>query len=412
MTSDVTNNGPTSNIFDSWRSISIAIFMALVGYSVMVSVPVLSTALVAKVGFTDVQVGRIWGADLGGFSLGAILAALTVARVNRRILVMAGVILTIAANALCMVFVEYEQVLWLRVAAGIGSGIFTAVAVVSLGGTTKPVNAFNMLLFGFAFSTAAELHILPKLSMNDIYLFFIGLSAICAFFIHWVPTRPSNTEELVQQEKAEDHFQDWHVPKILPVLCLVAVCFTYINIGGYYTYIELAAFADSVSQEWTGPVLTWSSLAAIVGCAIALVCTRFGLFKPLFSSLLAMTAVVMWLAVGVTEFNFMMSVFLFFTLWTFVDIFQSGMLSHMDRTGSLVALLPSVQGFGQFVGPNISASVLDAGLGYSTMFVVSGSMTLIAMLLYFGVFFYMQRRKSALAEPLENAQQLAADVDA
>ena len=155
MTSDSTNSGPTSNIFDGWRSISIAIFMALVGYSVMVSVPVLSTALVAKVGFTDVQVGRIWGADLGGFSLGAILAALTVARVNRRILVMAGVIFTIAANTLCMVFVEYEQVLWLRVAAGIGSGIFTAVAVVSLGGTTKPVHAFNMLLFGFAFSTRA-----------------------------------------------------------------------------------------------------------------------------------------------------------------------------------------------------------------------------------------------------------------
>ncbi len=280
MTNDSDNTGPTNNIFDGWRSISIAIFMALVGYTVMVSVPVLSTALVEKAGFTEVQVGRVWGADLGGLSLGAILVAFTVARVNRQVLVLVGVILTIAANALCMMFVEYQPVLWLRLAAGIGSGIFTAVAVVSLGGTTKPVNAFNMLLFGFAFSTAAELHILPKLSMNEIYLFFIGLSAICALFIRWVPSRPLNADELVQQEKHEDHFQNWHVPKILPVLCLVAVGFTYINIGGYYTYIELAAFADGVSQEWTGPVLTWSSLAAIVGCAIALVCTRFGLHKP------------------------------------------------------------------------------------------------------------------------------------
>jgi hypothetical protein len=37
----------------------IALFMAMVGYSVMVSVPVLSTALVAKVGFTEEQVGRV-----------------------------------------------------------------------------------------------------------------------------------------------------------------------------------------------------------------------------------------------------------------------------------------------------------------------------------------------------------------
>ena len=128
--------------------------MALTGYSVMVSVPVLSTALVEMLGFTEVQVGRVWGADIGGLSVGAILSAMLVARVNRRHLVMVGVVLSIGANALCMFFVEYEQVLWLRVAAGIGSGIFTGTAVATLGGATKPVRAFNMLLLGFSFSAA------------------------------------------------------------------------------------------------------------------------------------------------------------------------------------------------------------------------------------------------------------------
>ncbi len=117
----------------------MALFMALVGYTVMVSVPVLSTALVMKAGFTEEQVGRVWGADLGGLSFGAILSAVLVARVNRRMLVLAGVALAIVANALCIVYVEYEQVMWLRAMAGVGSGIFTAVAVVTLGGTTKPV---------------------------------------------------------------------------------------------------------------------------------------------------------------------------------------------------------------------------------------------------------------------------------
>ncbi len=396
MTNDSTSTGPNYNIFDGWRSISIALFMALVGYTVMVSVPVLSTALVEKVGFTEVQVGRVWGADLGGLSIGAILAALFVARVNRRILVMLGVVLSIAANALCIVFVEYEAVLWLRVAAGIGSGIFTAVAVVSLGGTTKPVRAFNMLLFGFAFSTAAELHMLPKLSMNEIYLFFIGLAVVCALFIRWIPTRPSSAEELALQEV--DDVEDWHVPRIMPVICLTAVCFTYINIGGYYTYIELAAHADGIAEEWIGPILTWSSIFAIVGCVIAYFCARFGLFKPLFVSLLAMTACVIMLSGGITDINVMVSLFSFMTLWTFVDVYQSAMMAHMDRGGSLVALLPSVQGFGQFVGPNVSASVLDAGLGYSIMFIVSGSMALVAMLLYIGVFIYMHRRQPVLAE--------------
>jgi len=372
--------------------------MALVGYTVMVSVPVLSTALVEMQGFTAEQVGRVWGADLGGLSLGAIMSALLVARVNRRLLILAGVILSIGANALCIVFVEYEQVLWLRVAAGIGSGIFTAVAVVTLGGTTKPVYAFNMLLFGFAFSTAAELHLLPQLTMNEIYLFFIGLAALCALFVRWIPARPLNAEELAQMEEGEDEVENWHVPRILPVICLVAVCFTYINIGGYYTYIELAAHSDGIAKDWIGPVLTWSSIFAIVGCGLAFLCTRFGLFKPLFLSLLSMATIVIMLSVGITNINVVVSLFGFMTLWTFVDVYQSAMMAHMDRSGSLVALLPSVQGFGQFIGPNIAASVLGVGLGYSTMFIVSGSMALVAMFLYMGVFIYMHRRKPALAE--------------
>lgn len=398
MTDDANTSASMSSNFDGWRSISIALFMALVGYSVMVSVPVLSTALVAQLGFTEEQVGRVWGADLGGLSIGAVLSALLVARMNRRHLIWAGVVLSIGANALCIVFGEYEQVLWLRVAAGVGSGIFTAVAVVSLGGTTKPVRAFNMLMLGFAFSTALELHMLPKLTMNEIYVFFIALTALCAVFIHWIPTRPLNSEELQAQEKGEDHLEDWHVPKIMPVVCLVAVCFTYINIGGYYTYIELAAHADGIAEDWIGPLLTWSSIFAIVGCVIAYFCTRFGLFKPLFVSLMAMAAIVIMLSRGITDINILVSLFSFMTLWTFVDVYQSAMLSHMDRRGSMVALLPAVQGFGQFIGPNIAASIVGAGLGYGIMFVVSGSMALVAMLLYIGVFFYMHHRQPVLAE--------------
>jgi predicted MFS family arabinose efflux permease len=398
MINDSASLGGASSVFDGWRSISIALFMALVGYSVMVSVPVLSTAMVGMLDFSEEQVGRVWGADLGGLSLGAVMTAMLVARVNRRFLVIAGVILSIGANALCMVFVEYEQVLWLRVAAGAGSGIFTAVAVVSLGATAKPVRAFNLLLFGFAFSTALELHILPQLSMNEIYVFFIGLTSVCALFIHWIPTRPLNAEELAQQEEHEDHVENWHVPRIMPVICLVAVCFTYINIGGYYTYIELAAHADGIDKDWIGPLLTWSSIFAIVGCVLAFFCTRFGLFKPLWVSLFAMAAIVIMLSSGITDINILVSLFSFMTLWTFVDVYQSAMLGHMDRSGSLVALLPSVQGFGQFIGPNISASILGAGLGYSTMFTVSGSMALVAMFLYVGIYMYMHRRKPVLAE--------------
>ena len=94
-------------------AIAFAVFMALVGYSVMVTVPVLSTALVNSLGFTEEQVGRVWGNDMLGFSIGAVVAALSVARVNRRHLVMGGIVLTIGVNALCMSVTDYESMMWL-----------------------------------------------------------------------------------------------------------------------------------------------------------------------------------------------------------------------------------------------------------------------------------------------------------
>ena len=102
MTHDTTNSGSAAIVFDDWRTISFAVFMALVGYSVMVTVPVLSTALVHSLSFTEEQVGRVWGNDMLGFSVGAIIAAFSVARVNRRLLVVGGIVLTICPNAFCM----------------------------------------------------------------------------------------------------------------------------------------------------------------------------------------------------------------------------------------------------------------------------------------------------------------------
>ena len=50
--------------FDDWRSLTIGIYMALVGYAVMVGIPVISTSWVNNLGFTEVEVGRVAGADL------------------------------------------------------------------------------------------------------------------------------------------------------------------------------------------------------------------------------------------------------------------------------------------------------------------------------------------------------------
>ena len=68
-------------VFDAWRFISISLYMTLAGYGVLVGITVISTAWVNLLGFSEVEVGRVAGADLGGLSFGAVVAALLVAMV-------------------------------------------------------------------------------------------------------------------------------------------------------------------------------------------------------------------------------------------------------------------------------------------------------------------------------------------
>ena len=170
-------------IFDDWRSLTIGIYMALVGYAVMVGLPVISTAWVNHLGFTEVEVGRIAGADLAGLAIGAVISALFVAKIDRRHMTVAAAAIAIGANILCVYYQSYEATLWLRLVAGIGAGIYTGIAVATIAGHSRPAFAFGLELFAFAGSQGAELKFLPGLSMNGIYLVLAATFVVGLIFI-------------------------------------------------------------------------------------------------------------------------------------------------------------------------------------------------------------------------------------
>ena len=389
-------------VFDGWRSISLALYMTLVGYAVLVGVPVISTAWVELLGFTEEQVGRVAGADLGGLSLGAVAASLVVSRMNRRLLVLISVAIVVAANGLCMVFIDYETVLWLRVAAGIGSGIYTAVAVATLGGSSKPARAFNLMLFAFAFSQALEMQVLPMLTMNGIYLAFIICYLVSLAFLHWLPERPLepalDIEVQVGDGEDEQHTEHLHVPAWVPWLVLAAMLFTYVNIGAYWTYIELAALDAGIDPHYVGRLLVWTSFFSLIGCAVATVISnRFGLARPLLVALFSMAMVVGMLGAGINDVNILISMFSFNLLWIFVDVYQMSTVANVDHSGAFASLMPGAQGLGQIIGPNIAASILAAGLGYGTVFFICALAAIIGMLIYGAMYIWLRRSIPELA---------------
>jgi MFS family permease len=389
------------NPFDSWKSITISLYMTLIGYGVLVGIPVISTAWVTLLGFSEIEVGRVAGADLGGLSLGAVLTALLIAKVNRRWLVIIGLSIAVIANLLCITIVDYNQVLWLRLLAGVGSGIYTAVAVSSLGASSKPARAFNAMLFAFAFSQALEMHFLPLLPMAGIYTLFIVCFLLTIPFIRWVPAYAEADDvqsERLSQDPSANSLSQQHIPAYVPWLCLLAIVVAYINIGAYWTYIELAALADNATPEVVGQVLTWSSFCSLIGCAFATILSnRYGLLRPLLVTLLTVSVIVGMLANGITNTTFFISVFAFNFLWIFNDVYQMSIIANVDKSGRFAALMPAAQGLGQIIGPNMAASILALNLGYSGVFVMCAAAAFTAMLMYGFMYLRLKKTIPALA---------------
>ena len=383
--------------FDHWTSVGISLYMTLVGYGVLVGIPVISTAWVNLLGFSEVEVGYLAAADLGGLSLGALISSLFISRFNRRFMVIIAILLAVTANWLCISWVDYQKVLYLRLLAGLGSGIYTAVAVSSLGATSKPALAYNAMLFAFAFSQALELHFLPLLSMSGIYSVFIFFFMLTIPFIRWIPAHALRDLDLESgTREARTHIEDGisaTIPKYVPWLCLLAMVITYINIGSYWTYIELAALSDTASPSWTGKVLVWSSFCSIIGCAFAtLLSDRFGLIRPLLVALFTMACAVGLLANGIDDITLLVSVFSFNFLWIFIDVYQMSTIANIDVDGKYAAMMPAAQGLGQIIGPIVSASLLDLKLGYSSIFLMCSGAALLAMGIYFFMFLTFRKK--------------------
>ena len=403
MTSGDTRLLNQQTIFDHWKSLSIGIYMALVGYAVMVGLPVLSTSWVEYQGFSEIEVGRVAGADLGGFSLGALIAALFVATVDRRHMAVVAALFAIAMNGLCIVYKGYDATVWLRFLAGIGSGVYTGVAIATIAGHSRPSFAFSLEIFFFAGSQGAELKFLPYLSIEAIYILFIILYVIGLLFLSWLPRSPADKSMDVEIE-AEDlggsrYTERRHVPAYVPWLVVVAIAITYIGIGAYWTYIELSTVNTDASSEWVASMLWVSSVFSVIGCLFAvLLSNRYGLAKPLFVTLVLQAAIVVMLVFGITNLTVALSMFFFNFFWIFIDVYQDATLANIDHSGRFPAMIPAAQGLGNFLGPNIAATILGYGLGYDGVFIMCGIASIVAMLVYLYMYLMLKKAIPALAD--------------
>ena len=388
MTNHTTTHAAADNPFDAKVPFLLSLFMTLVGYSVLVALPAINGAWVEQLGFSEVQVNRVASADLLGLFIGAVMTSVLIKRWDRQRLTYLGIALAILANALCTQYVDYDTTLILRFVAGLGAGFYTAVAVAGLGAHSRPREAFNWMLLAFAVSQFLELQLIPHLTMNGVYLFFIATYVITLPFVRLIPRAGSPAPSPAE---ASDDSQR---PSLLAWVGIGAIVIAYINIGAYWSNIELAAEAAGLDGDWAAQVIAWCVLLSFVGCFTAMwVLKKFDYDRPLLVTFVLMVISVGLLAINFTAALFVFSVAMFNFLWIFIDVYQMGGVSVADRSGSAAAFIPGAQGLGQTVGPFAASVMLDLGWGFNGVFILCAAASATALCIYAAI--YMKYRRTA-----------------
>ena len=203
----------------------------------------------------------------------------------------------------------------------------------------------------------------------------------------------------VEEAGGRHHVEHRHVPAYVPWMVLIAIVLTYVNIGAYWTYIELSTAGSDASPEWVAEILWMTSVFSVIGCLFAvLLSNRYGLARPLLVSLVFQAGVIVMLVFGITNFTIAFSMFFFNFCWIFVDIYQAATIANVDHSGRFPALIPAAQGLGNFLGPNVAASVLAWNFGYNGVFVMCALASLAAMLVYLTMYLMLKRTIPVLAD--------------
>jgi len=81
-----------------------------------------------------------------------------------------------------------------------------------------------------------------------------------------------------------------------------------------------------------------------------------------------------------------------------VDVYQSATIANVDHSGRFASLMPGAQGLGQIIGPNLAASILAAGMGYGSIFIMCTTASLLGFATYLFMYFRLRKTIPALAD--------------
>jgi predicted MFS family arabinose efflux permease len=390
---------PSRSVADRNSAIAACLALATVGFVTSMGMPMVVESLIEQYRYSEGQAGYVASAEYLGMLAASIVVSSLVLLVSRRKLALAGIFLAVASNAASLFVTAVPNLLAVRFLSGLGCGMAYAVAVAVLAGTRHTVRNFMFLVFANAVTNVVVLYSFPRVlshwHLAGIFLAYCGVLVATGFCVPWLPRGfapvQSATEVAASGKRPPPTFVPW--------LCLLAVFWFYMMIGGYWAFLVPIGVAIGFDSQFVGEMLSAGILLSLISCLMAYrLSQRVGQSKPL---LFALAVIAMALIAGDLRFApaaFLLGLAIVNFFWNFTDIYQFGTIANIDHTGVFASRIQGAQMLGYVISPASAGWLLDHHLGYPHLLAVFGTYVAAAFAVYVFVYAVLRRTAPHLAD--------------
>ena len=340
--------GTHNNKAGNYRVLTILSLLSACGAAVYFIAPLLVGGYVTQLGFSSQQGGYIISAELAGFAVAPIPAAIWVRRISWRTALYLAAGSIILMNLVTSSLTGFSLFLAVRFLSGFAAGIQLAVCMAVIHRTLDPDRNlgywFGLQLLAGSVGVIFLPGLIADFSVGSVFLLLAGLHTLLLLFIRFIPD--SREIEQMPEVKATGS-----VP-VLVALGFAGLFLFEAGIMGVWTYYERIGNAGGIAARTIGYALSASLFLGFIGSmAAAALSTRFNRLVPVVAGTGLAIFCTGLLLTDFTTAAYVISIGLYSFAWYFTLPYLMACIANVDATGRLLILSNLVTGLGTSVGP-------------------------------------------------------------
>jgi len=359
----------------------VASLLYPVGPAAIVLMPMIVGGLIDTHGFSEQQAANIAALEGMGLVVSSVLAALWIRRASWVGALVVAFLAYAALNAVSANLAGYTPLLVVRFLTGLAGGSLFAVSVAALGDNREPDRAFGLaqavqgvLMLG-AFSAAPSL--LQSWGVGALYYLLAGAALLMLATAWWFPARGR-----IRSGAAATAGQGPRHTGLIG-LGLVASVIFFVNVFGFWAFVERIGQEAQLPAETIGLALGVSQVVAIAGAlAAAWASDRFGRYWPLLIVLVGQCWALLALLGDFGPVAYFVATGAFQALFIVGVSYQMGAIAKLDVRGRFLVMMTAAQGLGSAIGPALAASLIGEGNDYDGVMQMAALACFVSTLLF------------------------------